>query len=317
MALAGAAQVVSALRSLGHRVVVIDTCSGALDEKEEAALLGARIETAPPSRQELAALSAREDLAAIVKLPAVAAVDVAFLVLHGQEGEGGEIQSLLERAAIRFTGSDAAGSRRAMDKNVAKSRMERLGVPTPPWRMWPEGADRIDDWSYPVVIKPSRVGSSVGLSVARGAAEVGPAVEQALGYDREVLIEAYLPGRELTVGVLGDQALGVGEIRSESGIFDYHGKYTAGVVEEIFPAEIEDELARELRELALAVHRGLGLRHFSRVDFRLDERGRPSCLEVNTLPGMTEMSLLPQSAQVVGVSFPELCQRIVELALED
>lgn len=323
MALAGAGQVVAALRSLGHRVTVVDTCSGVLDEDREAELLAGRIEAAPPGPEQLNELAAREDLVGCVSLEEVSSADLVFLVLHGRQGEGGAVQTLLEMASVRFTGSDSVGSVLAMDKDVAKRLMVQADVATPDWRVWTgSGAPSrqkgsrswgLEDLSYPVVVKPSRVGSSVGLTVAGSSEEVGVAIETALAFDQEVLIERMLPGRELTVGVLGGEALGVGEIKCQSGIFDFHGKYTAGVVEEIFPADLPAELELEVRELALSVHRALKLRDFSRVDFRLDENGRPSCLEANTLPGMTSMSLLPQSASLSGWDFVGLCQRIVEL----
>ena len=168
----------------------------------------------------------------------------------------------------------------------------------------------------PVVVKPSRVGSSVGLSVVRRSSGMLAAVREAQKYDDCVLVEEFIDGSEYTVGVLGDEALAVGEIRPSHETFDYQCKYTEGLCEEIFPAEIDDGLATELRRLALAVHRILKLRDFSRVDFRVSSAGRVFCLEANSLPGMAPTSLLPQSAAAAGITFPELCDRICRLALE-
>ena len=182
--------------------------------------------------------------------------------------------------------------------------------------MWPVPCDECAALGLPLVIKPSRVGSTVGLSLVRRDTDVGPAVEEALSFDREVLLERFVGGRELTVGVLGERALGVGEIVAPGEVFDYYSKYTPGVAREIFPADVAADLESELRRLALVAHRALKLRDFSRVDFRLDDEQRPFCLEVNTLPGMTSTSLLPQSAKVDGIDFRQLCQRIVELAWE-
>ncbi|HUP25877.1 MAG TPA: D-alanine--D-alanine ligase, partial [Thermoanaerobaculia bacterium] len=170
----------------------------------------------------------------------------------------------------------------------------------------------------PLVVKPSRIGSTIGLTLVAtptDSVSLLTAAEVAAAFDPIVLLEEYLPGREMTVGVLGDAALGVGEIVTATGLFDYESKYTPGGAREIFPADLPSELTESLREMAVRVHRALKLRDFSRVDFRLDAAGRPYCLEANTLPGMTPTSLLPQSAACVGIDFPELCDRIVGLAL--
>ena len=180
--------------------------------------------------------------------------------------------------------------------------------------------EAIEALGAPVVVKPSRVGSSVGLRIAHDFDDIRSAVAEARWHDRCVLVEEMLPGREFTVGAVGEsdgaglEPLGVGEIVTGSGLFDYHAKYTPGVAEEIFPADIPESLAGELRALTVKTHRALGLRDFSRVDFRLDAKGDPFVLEANTLPGMTTRSLLPQSAAVMGMSFPALCDRIARLA---
>jgi D-alanine-D-alanine ligase len=168
----------------------------------------------------------------------------------------------------------------------------------------------------PLIVKPSKVGSTVGLTVVERAGGVTAAVAEAARFDDEVVLEAFLPGREFTVGILGTEALAVGEIIPTHDIFDYECKYTPGMTEEIFPADVEPDVEHRLRELALLAHRSLKLRDFSRVDFRLAADGTPHCLEVNTLPGLTATSLLPQSAAAVGIPFVELCARICQLALE-
>ncbi len=169
-----------------------------------------------------------------------------------------------------------------------------------------------------VIVKPSQQGSTVGLSKVNRAEDLQPAIELALRYDREVMIERFVAGRELTVGVLGDQPLAVGEIvLGQSGVFDYTSKYQPKGAVEVFPAEVSAEIAEEARRLALAAHRALKLDGYSRADFRLDAEGRLWCLEVNTLPGMTATSLLPQSAAAMGIDFDELCERICRLALQD
>ncbi len=192
--------------------------------------------------------------------------------------------------------------------------MLAAGVPTPGWQLWRVGTPSPEPCGYPVVVKPSRVGSTVGLSVVNSKAELEAALELAILYDDEVLFEEFLPGRELTVGILRDEPLVVGEIRTEGVVFDFVSKYQPGTAAEIFPAEIPRELSEQIKELALATHEALKLRDFSRADFRLDSDGKPYCLEANTLPGMTPTSLFPQSAAAAGIGFVDLCEILVGLA---
>jgi D-alanine-D-alanine ligase len=241
--------------------------------------------------------------------------DLIFLVLHGRQGEGGHVQSMLEQANLRYVGSDSVGSLLAMDKDVAKRLLVQGGVPTPPWRMWPASSAEIEALGLPLIVKPSREGSTIGLTVLRDLGGLEAAVDHALLSDDEVLLEAFVDGREFTVGVLGDKALTVGEILPRHEIFDYECKYTPGMSEEVFPASIDAALTETLRSLALRTHRLLKLRDFSRVDFRVDRSGRSWCLEANTLPGMTATSLLPQSAAAAGIPFDELCDRMCRMAL--
>ena len=168
---------------------------------------------------------------------------------------------------------------------------------------------------WPVIVKPSKMGSSVGMSLVRNAEGLDAAVTLARAYDAEVMVEQFVPGRELTVGVLGDVPLPVGEIIPRHELFDYECKYTPGMSEEIFPAKLDTTLARQLQELARTAHRALKLGGYSRVDFRLSPEGDIFCLEANTLPGMTRTSLLPQAARAAGIEFPELCERICRLAV--
>ncbi len=324
VALAGAGEVVRALRLSGHDVVAVDTVRGPLDPEQEGARLAQRVAREPPSDEELAELREREDVPGLLRLGEMHEADAAFLVLHGLDGEGGRVQAVLELSGVRYTGSGVLGSSLAMEKAAAKHVLRGAGIPTAPFerlhRQRPE--DRraeIAALGETVIVKPSRVGSSVGLRQATGFEDVRAAVAEARRHDTVVLIEALLPGREFTVGVLETEggepeALGVGEIVMREGLFDYHAKYTPGLAEEIFPADVPESLERELRELAVMCHRALALRHFSRVDFRMDAEGRPMVLEANTLPGMTTRSLLPQSAAVAGMSFAELCDRIARLA---
>jgi D-alanine-D-alanine ligase len=315
VAFAGAAQVVAALRDLGYDVTVVDTTSGELSRADEARYLQPTVGATPPDRDALARLRANELGSALVALPAVRSADLVFPVLHGRQGEGGELQALLELAGIRYAGSGPLGSAMALDKDVAKRLFRVAGIPTPDWVMWPADLADVTVLGLPLVVKPSKVGSTVGLTVVEHTETLRSAVADAQSYDDEVMLERFVAGREYTVGILGERALAVGEIIPQHEVFDYECKYTPGMTREIFPAEIPKTLETRLRDLALAAHNVLKLRDFSRADFRVTSAGEPYCLEVNTLPGLTRTSLLPQSAAAVGIDFPALCDTICRRAL--
>jgi D-alanine-D-alanine ligase len=318
VAIASARQVVAALRSRGHTVTVVDTISGVLDEAAEQALLAARVGVEWPDTRALEIREREFLLGAMVDSPALRSADVVFLALHGGRGEDGTIQHILEVAGIPYTGSGPLGSGIALDKDVSKRLFRQAGVPTADWLMHlpgaPVSATEVDHTlGWPVVVKPSREGSTVGLTVVRDPAHLGAALEEAARYDPEVMVERFIPGRELTIGILGSDALAVGEIIPRHELFDYECKYTPGMSEEIFPASLPPEVTAEVQRLGLAAHLALKLKGYSRVDFRLTPEGRLYCLEVNTLPGMTSTSLMPQSAGAMGIGFPELCEKICEL----
>ncbi len=318
VSIASGAQVVAALRRRGHQVVTVDTALGLLDEDAERALLEARVGLEPPERTALVRMRG-QDAGAVLSRAQLGDQDLLFLALHGGTGENGTLQTLLDLAELRYTGSGRVGSAVAMDKDLSKRLFRAAGVPTADWLMAPVDAATVaDTLGFPVIVKPSQQGSTVGLSKVSRAEDLQPAIELALRYDREVMIERFVAGRELTVGVLGDQPLAVGEIvLGQSGVFDYTSKYQPKGAVEVFPAEVYAEITEEARRLALAAHRALKLDGYSRADFRLDAEGRLWCLEVNTLPGMTATSLLPQSAAAIGIDFDELCERICQLALQD
>src|SRR5207245_1330671 len=247
--------------------------------------------------------------------PPSRAADGRLRCRHAGRGEGGTLQAVLDVIGVPYTGSGALGSALAMDKDLSKRLFRAAGVPVPAWFMAPVAAEDVTTaLGWPVVVKPSRMGSSVGMSLVKNAEGLEAAVERARVYDAEVMAEQFIPGRELTVGILGDVPLPVGEIIPKHELFDYECKYTPGMSEEIFPAKLDPKPARQLQELALAAHRALKLGGYSRVDFRLSAEGDIFCLEANTLPGMTRTSLLPQAARAAGIEFPELCERICRLA---
>jgi D-alanine-D-alanine ligase len=311
VSVASASQVVGALRSRGHQVIAYDSGRGRLTAGDEQRLFSGKIDRRPPDKKAVSGLPT------VVSAPDLADVDLVFLAMHGGSGEDGTVQALLDLAGIPYTGSGKLGSALGWDKDVAKRLFLAAGVPTPDWLMAPVSpslaAQRL---GFPMIVKPNGQGSTVGLTLVRTPPELDAAVELARGFDSQVMLERFIDGRELTVGILDDEPLAVGEIISSTGpIFDYAAKYQAGGAEEIFPADLSAEQTARIQDLALKVHRALKLDVYSRVDFRMDRDGGFWCLEVNTLPGLTAASLLPRAAAAVGIEFPELIERICRGAL--
>ena len=311
VSVASGAQVVAALRSRQHEVVAVDAERGPLSAADEKAVLGRGIDRLPPPATKGSGLP--RVIAGLVSR----GFDVVFIAMHGGSGEDGTLQSLLDLHGLKYTGSGRLGSSLAWDKGISKQLFLLAQIPTPAWRMAPVNAKTVErEIGFPVIVKPSGQGSTVGLSLVEDAAGLDAAIELAARFDGDVLIERFIAGRELTVGVLGDQALAVGEIIPQQGqIFDYEAKYQPGGAAEIFPADIPAKLAAQVQALGLVAHSALRLSHYSRADFRLDANGSLWCLEVNTLPGLSAGSLLPQSAAAAGIPFDELCERICQAAL--
>jgi D-alanine-D-alanine ligase len=317
VAFAGAAQVVAALRSRGHQVFVVDLATGALTEETERRWLTPEVGKTLPVLDGLAESERRMLMGGLAELPVVRGTDVVFPVVHGGAGEGGLLQAVLEVVGTPYTGSGPLASALAMDKDLSKRLFRMAGVPTAEWRMTPPpisaaAAKRALGW--PVIVKPSKQGSTVGLTLVKRAAGLPAAIAEAARWDDEVMLERFIPGRELTVSVLGDEALPVGEIVPQHELFDYECKYTPGLSKETFPAAIAPRLARRLQELALRAHRALKLGGYSRIDFRVTTRGGIFCLEANNLPGLTATSLFPQAARAAGIGYAEMCERICRLA---
>jgi D-alanine-D-alanine ligase len=232
--------------------------------------------------------------------------DVAFIAMHGAFGEDGQIQRILEERGVAYTGSDAAASERAFDKITAKECFIEASIPTPHYG---------DNARFPVVVKPARQGSSVGVTIVRDRQALDAALAKARKYDDRILIEEFVRGRELTVGILGNRELPVVEIRTRNGFFGYHEKYSAGGAEEIVPAPLDSTVASKALRFSRLAHERLGCRDFSRVDLMLSDRSEVFVLEVNTIPGLTQNSLLPKAAKAAGLSMSDLCVRMVEMAL--
>ncbi|HVC29850.1 MAG TPA: D-alanine--D-alanine ligase [Steroidobacteraceae bacterium] len=315
VSIASAAQVIPALRGLGHEVLAVDTATGRLDGAAEERLLTRGVGPQPPSGSSLAGMKQGAPALA-AETAAMRDVDVVFIALHGGAGEDGRIQAVLDLAGLPYTGSNHIASATAMDKDLSKRLFRAAAVPTADWRMAPVAPGEIAAaLGWPVVVKPNKQGSTVGLSVVRSPDALPAAMTLAQRYDDEVMVERFIPGRELTVGVLEGRALPVGEILAPGEVFDYRAKYQAGGAREIFPADLSPEIAARIQGLAVRAHAALKLGAYSRIDFRMDEQGGIWCLEANSLPGMTAASLLPQAARAAGIGFPELVERICRAAV--
>jgi D-alanine-D-alanine ligase len=317
VSLASGIRIVQALRGNGHKVTPLDPARGVISDDEQRELATGKVGTEPPSLEALSKFAEGTFLPNLTSMKEIKDADVAFLALHGGQGEDGTIQALLDMAHVKYTGSGHLSSALAMDKDLSKKLFRVADVKTADWLMAPATTEQVEGMlGLPVIVKPSKQGSTVGLTLVKKRSDLPGAIEEALKYDDEVMIERFVPGRELTVGVLGDVSLPVGEIISKHEIYDYECKYTAGMATEEFPAKISPEATERVQKQALAAFRSLKLKGYARIDFRLTTEGEFYCLEANTLPGMTELSLIPQGAAAMGIKFPELCERIVKLALE-
>ncbi len=306
--------ILKALHDLGYKVKVIDPAFGLNQPKNEPDFFAEKDFTERSNRNYLEAINSTlfDD------------IDVAFIALHGKWGEDGKIQALFELRDIKYTGSKVLASALAMDKTNAKVMFQHYDVITPKWfvinkndsdlRLIQEKVKKF--FGYPCVIKPNDEGSTVGLTICRGDVEVFQAIEKAKKFSDRVLVEEYIQGHEVTVGILGQQVLPVLEIKPKDGFYDYEHKYTHGKTEYVVPAEIPPKVAEHIQHQALLAYNSVGCESYARVDFRLMNDFKSYCLEVNTLPGMTSTSLVPKMAKAVGISFEELIDRIIKNALK-
>lgn len=297
--------------------------NGILKNRKVAVLLGG-----PGSEREVSLRSGAAVARALRSLGAIAeeidvkdsnfslpaAIDLAYNMIHGTFGEDGQIQEILERRGVPYTGEGIVGSRLAFDKILSKRRFDEHGVPTGRWQVITAGES--PRFELPFVVKAPRQGSSVGVHIIKDSASLPAALEDCFRFGDEVVVEEFFPGRELTVGILGDVALPVIEIVPREGFYDYEHKYTKGASEYFVPAAIGDEATEAVQHAALSAKRALGLEIYSRVDVILASDGRLNVLEINTIPGMTETSLLPKAAAAAGLDFPSLCERIASLSLQ-
>jgi len=311
-------EISKALSEKGHQVTAIDCAYGAkvltdwsADSKE--------IIRVEPSEMESRQTTLNRNIFETIRYILDNTFDVVVLALHGGYGENGQLQALLKLANIPFTGSEMLASAMGMDKHVSKSLFRQSGVPTAPWVLLrhPEKyrQEQVKQFGLPLVVKPNDQGSTVGLSIVDELQKMPEAISLAFQHSDSVLIEKFIPGREMTVAILNGEALPVIEIIPEHGIYDYECKYQTGKSQYVVPAEISEQTSRELQNLAQRAYHSINCRHYSRIDFRVTDENEAFCLEVNTLPGMTPTSLVPKAANAVGINFSDLIERIVLLAL--
>lgn len=312
---------VFALRERGHTVVAIDPARGANGVVDDDALRAASPREV--TREELDSFSPTSLIECITSA-LFDGIDLVYILLHGRYGEDGYVQGLLDLRGIPYTGSTMLASAAAMDKGLSKMLFQVAGIPTPQWvSLRPDQADDVElleealrEINGPCVVKPNDQGSTVGMTILDhpDVDALAAAVREAGRFSASVLVERYIPGRELTVAVLGDEALPIIEIAPKEGYYDYENKYTKGKTEYHCPAVLSEEVQHHVQNLAVAAHHVLGCRAYSRIDFRLTEDGLPFCLEVNTIPGFTETSLVPMAARAAGIEFGDLCEEIIRLS---
>lgn len=318
-----------AMKRLGHQAVLLDVFLGMerddidhIFESDED--FSAGIEAIHEINPDISAVKAlRKDGGKCYFGPNVIKIcqmaDVVFLGLHGADGEGGKVQAAFDLLGIRYTGTDFVSGALAMDKCLAKELFLQNGIPTPAGFRLKKGQEPGEGQQpkFPCVVKVSSGGSSIGVSIVQKEEDYQAALDDAFLYGDEVVVEEYIKGRELTCCVLDGKALPIVEIAPKEGFYDYKNKYQAGSTIEICPAPIGEENTRKIQKISERVFDALRLHKYARMDFMMDEAGNAYCLEANTLPGMTPTSLIPQEAAAVGISYDELCQKILDMAFED
>ncbi len=316
--------IANALRESGHRVLLLDVYEGisvvesdyeSLFEDKSGKPYHYKVPDKEPDLEEIKRRNNnRNNVLEICR-----SADVVFIALHGAMGENGQLQAVFDVMGIKYTGTGYIGSLLAMDKDLAKKLLRQANIPTADWLTFTgsvSAEEVMKKVGLPCVVKPCSAGSSIGVSIVKSVEELEAAIAYAGKVEPNILIEKMIPGREFSVGILDGTALPVIEIIPKQGFYDYKNKYQAGLTEEICPARLSREDTERVQDLALQVHKALRLGTYSRIDFILSQTGEFVCLEANTLPGMTPTSLLPQEAAALGISYVELCNRIVELAMK-
>ncbi|MCR5847143.1 MAG: D-alanine--D-alanine ligase [Lachnospiraceae bacterium] len=320
--------VYEALRSKGHKVVLVDVYLGVKDvdvsnifndDRDWSEGIG-KIREDNPDQDHIKTLKGdSKDFFGENVREICMASDIVFMALHGANGEDGRIQAALDLMQVKYTGTDYLSSAICMDKSITKDFFIMNNIRTPKaftLRCPKCFDDGIKEIGFPMVVKAPNGGSSVGVFIVDNEEEARTAMEECFKLDNHVLMEQYIKGRELTCGVLDGKALPVVEIEPVSGFYDYKNKYQAGSTIETCPAKISDEDTMKIQKSAEAAFKALHIKTYARIDFILDEEGRDFCLEANTIPGMTPTSLIPQEAQVIEIDYPSLCEKIIEISLK-
>lgn len=322
VSISSAAGIAGALREKGHRAVVIDVFFGFLGEYKSPADIfeagepegSSDIDVRIPDLEEIKRSREQGGDSSIGDnvIEICMAADIVFMALHGEDGENGRLQATFDVFGIKYTGCGYLGSAVAMHKGISKDLLKVRGVKVPFGRALSRGDYLPGDIPMPCVVKPCSGGSSVGVSIARSREQLDSALEEAFRYEETVLVEAYIEGREFSVGILGNITMPVIEICPESGFYDYEHKYQGGMTKEHCPADLPENIAAKMQEAARKAFETLKMQVYGRVDFILGDDGEIYCLEGNTLPGMTPFSLMPKEARTLGMSFGELCEMIIE-----
>ena len=295
----------------------ISVLCGGVSREREISLASGRAVSEALLRAGCLATLVEIDRAAIANQLRGIDADIVFNTLHGGFGENGTLQAILEKKGLPFTGSGSRASAKAFNKMVSKEIFASGGLRVPKGALWRQKFSADDlPFEYPVVIKPREEGSSIGVYIIRRPAEFAPAVEKASQISGELMIEEFIEGRELTVGILDEEALEPIEIKTEESFYDYRAKYESKGTRYIVPAVLPEDAAREAKASALTAHRALGCRHISRIDMILGNDERIYILEANTSPGMTSRSLLPKAAELAGLSFDKLCLKVLSCAMK-
>lgn len=313
--------IASALSGRGHEVLLVDLFYGIEGGISDPAALYERDRdfSAAPVDEEIPDVDALRAAGRSIGpnvIKALSAADIVFMALHGGDGENGRIQAVLDLAGIKYTGSGYLGSAIAMNKALSKLLFISAGIPTPEYMLVRNGSRRLPPFGFPCVVKPCSGGSSIGTSIASDPGEYGSALSAAFRYEETVLVEKYIAGREVTVGVIDGKATPAVEIIPKTGFYDYRNKYQPGLTEELCPAPLTRQQTEKLQRLGEKVCSALMIDAYCRADFRMDAEGEFYCMEANTLPGMTPTSLIPQMAAAQGEDFGMLCERIIRVSLK-
>ena len=317
--------VCKALRERNHKAVLLDPYFGASQKEENLFPTEYDVDKAADAMREMSSkleetMKTRKGFFGPNVLEICKEADIVFLALHGANGEDGKVQSVLDLMGIKYTGSGPLSSGMAMDKGITKMVFEAKGVPTPKGITLEKGkcSSQLADYGmgFPVIVKPCCGGSSVGVCIANNQTEYQVALLEAFSYENEVVVEQFITGREFSVAVVDGKAYPVIEIAPLQGFYDYKNKYQAGSCVETCPADLSSALTKEMQKYAEMGYKALNLQAYARLDFLMDDEGNMYCLEANTLPGMTPTSLIPQEAKAIGMDYPQLCEKLIEVSLK-